>query len=550
MLTSTYNLNMRPGTKPLIVHVSQYDKGESLVFILTYTATSTDISSGVSAEIRGTKPDGNGFSYGATYSYSNSMATVTVTLAEQMTAVAGMVPCEIILTKGSGSNEKQLGTANFYLDVERAALDKDTIPSNSEIRQLVDVIDNSDEIISAGEAATLASEIVQSLVQQASQSAISASTNAENSAQSAQDAAGSAQSAAESAAEAEDYARHLSANVTKSGSQAVITITDKTGTTTASVNDGYSPNVSVTSVSGGHRVSITDSSGTDTFDVLNGITPDYLSIGTVSTLTPGSNATASIGGTSSRPVLNLGIPAGAAGANGQGVPSGGSAGKVLTKRSSTNYDTEWADAPSGLPSGGSSGQVLKKNSNTNYDVSWGNAPSALPSGGSSGQVLKKNSGTDYDVAWGNASSGLPSGGTSGQVLKKNSGTDYDVTWANESGGSTWGSITGTLSDQTDLKNALDAKAPVSTTYTKTDVDSMITAATCLIVDCGTISSLPATITSASVTSDMVVVKAEFGTPDAQLSDLTVTTFSGSITISGTLISSGSTTLKLYLVKSR
>jgi hypothetical protein len=53
---------------------------------------------------------------------------------------------------------------------------------------------------------------------------------------------------------------------------------------------------------------------------------------------------------------------------------------------------------------------------------------------------------------------VPAGGTTGQVLKKTSGTDYDVEWANEAGGGgTWGSITGTLSNQTDLQNALDAK---------------------------------------------------------------------------------------------
>ena len=42
-----------------------------------------------------------------------------------------------------------------------------------------------------------------------------------------------------------------------------------------------------------------------------------------------------------------------------------------------------------------------------------------------------------------------------------------------SGASTWGSITGTLSSQTDLQNALNAKADTSTTYTKTQVDTAL-----------------------------------------------------------------------------
>jgi hypothetical protein len=56
---------------------------------------------------------------------------------------------------------------------------------------------------------------------------------------------------------------------------------------------------------------------------------------------------------------------------------------------------------------------------------------------------------------------VPAGGTTGQVLVKNSNTDWDDSWATISSGGTWGSITGTLSSQTDLQSALDAKAPLA-----------------------------------------------------------------------------------------
>ena len=48
------------------------------------------------------------------------------------------------------------------------------------------------------------------------------------------------------------------------------------------------------------------------------------------------------------------------GADGVGVPSGGTQGQVLTKSSSTDYDTAWATPSSELPSYSSSqnGQVL------------------------------------------------------------------------------------------------------------------------------------------------------------------------------------------------
>ena len=70
--------------------------------------------------------------------------------------------------------------------------------------------------------------------------------------------------------------------------------------------DGVSPEVEVTTITGGHRVSVTDAGGTETFDVMDG-------------------------------------QDGQDGAPGVGIPSGGSTGKYLRKKSGTDYDTEWAD---------------------------------------------------------------------------------------------------------------------------------------------------------------------------------------------------------------
>ena len=70
----------------------------------------------------------------------------------------------------------------------------------------------------------------------------------------------------------------------------------------------------------------------------------------------------------------------------------------------------------------------------------------------------------------------------------------------------------------------------------------------LVVDVASFSSLPQTITNGNITSDMVVVNSVLGTPSAQTSDWTVTTADGSATVAGSI--SGSTTLTLYLMKSR
>jgi hypothetical protein len=74
----------------------------------------------------------------------------------------------------------------------------------------------------------------------------------------------------------------------------------------------------------------------------------------------------------------------------------------------------------------------------------------------------------------------------------------------------------------------------------------------LVISIPSFSSLPLTISNSSITNDMVAVNSELGTPSAQTGDWTgdwtVTTSNGSLTVSGSI--SGSTTLKLYLMKSR
>ena len=56
--------------------------------------------------------------------------------------------------------------------------------------------------------------------------------------------------------------------------------------------------------------------------------------------------------------------------------------------------------------------------------------------------------------------GVVTGGFTGQVLAKKSNANYDTEWVTGGGGGAaiWGGIAGTLSNQTDLQSALDAKA--------------------------------------------------------------------------------------------
>ncbi len=182
MLTTHHDIDVSPGGVPLLVHVSQYDvASREIVFHLISSSGQLDLPSGVRAEVRGTKPDGNGFSYGCVM----SGADVTVSITEQMCAVAGTVPCELVIYVGTPATEaepasqdfQQLCTATFFLKVKRAALDKDTLGSNSEIRQLVTVIDHTAEIIAAAQLADAACETVEeykNTAQAAKESALAA----------------------------------------------------------------------------------------------------------------------------------------------------------------------------------------------------------------------------------------------------------------------------------------------------------------------------------------------------------------------------------------
>ena len=68
----------------------------------------------------------------------------------------------------------------------------------------------------------------------------------------------------------------------------------------------------------------------------------------------------------------------------------------------------------------------------------------------------------------------------------------------------------------------------------------------LCIDCGTVSTLPKTVSNAEITSNMICVSAVIGTKSAQKSPWSVTTANGSVTIDGTI--NGTTTLVIYLAQ--
>ena len=144
-----------------------------------------------------------------------------------------------------------------------------------------------------------------------------------------------------------------------------------------------------------------------------------------------------------------------------GQPTAGTTGQVLTKNSGTNYDSSWQTL---IP-----GDRYLTTSTTSNTVSNGNKTFTIGTGLS--YTPTQNITISYDA----------SNHMHGEVLTYNSGTGVltvDVNhhtgsgtytaWVVNVGGVTpatsvaWGAITGTLSAQTDLQSALDAKLAVTT----------------------------------------------------------------------------------------
>lgn len=151
MITQRTMLDIRPGGVMPVVHVSQYDNdAAALIFDLYDGAEIWPVPSGTSVLINGLKPDNHGFSYAAA---SISGNTVVCNLLDQMTAVAGAVICELRARNGAGT--QIVGSANFILQVEPAALSDDTIISDTMIpliEQAVEIASNLDRYITQTQA--------------------------------------------------------------------------------------------------------------------------------------------------------------------------------------------------------------------------------------------------------------------------------------------------------------------------------------------------------------------------------------------------------------
>lgn len=147
MITQSINLNLIPGGVLPRFNVSQYDKGSrALQFNLFSGSLPFEVPEGSTVTIQGTKKDMTGFQYPCTYQGS----LVVSDLYDQMTVLAGEVTTELVITDTSLNI---LGTCNFIIDVEQAALSKDIPISETELPLLQEAIQAAAEAKASAEAA-------------------------------------------------------------------------------------------------------------------------------------------------------------------------------------------------------------------------------------------------------------------------------------------------------------------------------------------------------------------------------------------------------------
>lgn len=143
MITQNFDLNLIPDSSPVVIHCDQYDKGTGRLVVSLYVDAISYSPSGT-AIIQGIKPDNKGFAYNA----SMSGNVVTADLTEQMTAVAGRVRCQIVVTESTG----RTGTFVFILDVQKSALPSDADMSESDYQLIEEAIEETRQAVFDAEA--------------------------------------------------------------------------------------------------------------------------------------------------------------------------------------------------------------------------------------------------------------------------------------------------------------------------------------------------------------------------------------------------------------
>lgn len=123
MVSQSIRVNFIPSGVQDRLHASQYDTGERVFsFLCFYGSSLYEIPSGAVVTLNGQKPGGYTFVIPCTFNGS----TVTCDCTASMTDVDGLVTCELEVV----TNGEVVQSGNFYLVVEKAAIDSGAVPTS------------------------------------------------------------------------------------------------------------------------------------------------------------------------------------------------------------------------------------------------------------------------------------------------------------------------------------------------------------------------------------------------------------------------------------
>lgn len=153
------------GESPSPIRLSQYDSDVIIELEIYATEGVLEIEPDTAVSLKGTKPDGNGISIEGELTVKTdkrtaiSTYTASFNVIPQMTAVAGVSKYKLSLTK----DDKELNTGSFTIVIDRAAMDKDTLPSESVIKEIVDTMDRTDELLAAAKSIKTAKKDIEKI---------------------------------------------------------------------------------------------------------------------------------------------------------------------------------------------------------------------------------------------------------------------------------------------------------------------------------------------------------------------------------------------------
>lgn len=140
LVTIEITVDLIPKPNTVKIRASQYDNNSRLVIVnITRGGEAFDLSDVGEVRVEGTRTDGVAFVSYCTV--SESQATFYIT--KEMTGCAGKHPAEIVLYDNDG---ERLGSMNFSIQVEGAAMDEDASVTPEDETILQQYIDTMGEV--------------------------------------------------------------------------------------------------------------------------------------------------------------------------------------------------------------------------------------------------------------------------------------------------------------------------------------------------------------------------------------------------------------------